>query len=70
MTKNPTPEPEPEQVEVVKPYKDHDGNHWTDAPEGDGVRVYLITKEGRALNSWASDRDAGRKHLREFIRTQ
>ena len=66
MTKN----PEPEDVEVVKPYRDHDGHRWTDEEEGEGVRVYLVTKEGRALNVFAADRDAGRKILRDFLRAE
>lgn len=63
-------EPEPEQVEIVRPYKDAEGHLWTDEPTPDGqVRVYLQTKDGRALNFAAPDREAGRKHLREFIRS-
>lgn len=60
---------DPETVEVVRPYKDHEGHRWTDEDEGDSVRVYLHTKDGRALNTLATDRDEGRRILREFIRS-
>ena len=60
----------PADTETVKETKTPDGLRWHNEPANDDqVRVFVTTKDGQQFNVVATDEAAGRKHLRDYLKS-